>query len=179
MRISTRIKLIENQIKALKNKKRILIESIKPMAPEPPRANPEQKAAAAISKWANLSTDNMAAVQLYLLLAGNHYPYIPEMTKRSYEAEADGEIYNAIYDMITSLSPDAYQDGLHDSYDEEDAVEDAISVAFYRFKKMEDIGGKYCRYDVSPEYQDPFEYADVKETFWEKVASRLRNTIEI
>lgn len=179
MRISTRIKLIENQIKALKNKKRILIESIEPKAPEPPRANSEWMAANAISKWANLSTDNMAAVQLYLLLAGNHCPYIPEMTKRSYEGGADGESYNAIYDMITSLRPDAYEDALHASYDEEDAVEEAISVAFYRFKKMESIGGKYCKYDVSPEWQDPFEYADVKETFWEKVAKRLRNTIEI
>lgn len=177
MRISTRIKLINNQIKALKNKKRILAESIKPMAPEPPRATPEWQAAAALSKWAKLSGNNMAALQLYLLLAGKECPYIPEMTKRDFEAGAVAESDDDIYDMIISVSPEIYEDAIVHGMEEEDSVDDAVRLALHKFKDIENIGGQYCRYDVSPEYQDPFEYADVKETFWEEVASRLRNSI--
>lgn len=184
MRISTRIKLINNQIKALKNKKRILVESIKPMvlepprltpprAPEPPRVSSEQTAANKIYRWARRSGTNKLTLKLYLLMSDAIQCYVPEILPDHYDSGQFDDLYDEIWDIITYTQSETWEK-LEAQIGPEDAFDKVLELVFKNFTKMQNIGDtEFGDFDYTDSFEKD-EDSDALNDFWEEVATILR-----
>lgn len=170
MRISTRIKLINNQIKALKNKKRILVESITPMAPKPPRTNsedPRWAAADRIYRWSRKSGTNKLALELYLFMSDYAQSYIPGILEDHYDSGQFDDVYDDIWDIITYSSSETWEK-LEVQMGPEAAFDKVIELVFKGFNEIQNWGDTFIRRNIE-ENED-----ELREDFWEDVATILR-----
>ncbi len=174
MRISTRIKLINNQIKALKNKKRILVESIKPMAPEPPRANPQQIAANKIYRWSRRSGTAKLVLELYLLMSDAAQCYVPEILADHYDSGRLDNLYDEIWDIITYTQSETWEK-LEAQMGPEAAFDKVLELVFKNFTKMQNIGdAEFGYFEDTRNSEEADEFNDDLNDFWEEVATILR-----